>query len=149
MQRDPEAGAADPGHGELLGDHLVEAEVGRAAAAESLGDGQPDEAVRAGLCVQRARGDALGLPRQVVRGDLLRHERGEGGTELVVGICFVSGFFVPLASIIISPIVINIFCVHLFIAQEGLPVGILVIVANAFIAYTNREVYRPLFSPKI
>lgn len=71
------------------------------------------------------------------------------GTELVVGICFVSGFFVPLASIIISPIVINIFCVHLFIAQEGLPVGIFVIVANAFIAYTNREVYRPLFSPKI
>lgn len=69
------------------------------------------------------------------------------GTELVCAIAFLSGRFVPLASVVISPIVVNIFFIHLMIAQDGLPVGIFVVVANAFIAYYNRSAYKPLFVP--
>ncbi|TGL37411.1 DoxX family membrane protein [Leptospira perdikensis] len=66
-------------------------------------------------------------------------------TELVCAIAFLSGRFVPLASIVIAPIVVNIFLVHITIAPEGIPVGIFVVVANAFLAYVNWKVYKPLF----
>lgn len=66
-------------------------------------------------------------------------------TELICAIAFLSGRFVPLASIVIAPIVVNILLVHLMIAPEGIPVGILVVVANAFLAYVNRNAYKPLF----
>ncbi|PKA23606.1 DoxX family protein [Leptospira sp. mixed culture ATI2-C-A1] len=68
-------------------------------------------------------------------------------TELICAIAFLSGRFVPLASIVIAPIVVNIFFVHIMIAPEGIPVGIFVVVANAFIAYVNRNAYKPLFVP--
>ncbi|TGL90527.1 DoxX family membrane protein [Leptospira congkakensis] len=66
-------------------------------------------------------------------------------TELVVAIAFISGKFVPLAAVVIAPVAINILLVHLTIAPEGIPVGIFVVVANAFIAYVNRNAYKPLF----
>ncbi|MBL0956313.1 MAG: DoxX family membrane protein [Leptospira sp.] len=68
-------------------------------------------------------------------------------TELVCALAFLSGRFVPLASVVIAPVVINIFLVHLMIAQDGLPVGIFVVLANAFLAYYNRSAYKPLFVP--
>ncbi|MBM9590614.1 DoxX family membrane protein [Leptospira sp. 201903075] len=68
-------------------------------------------------------------------------------TELVVAIAFLTNRFVPLASIVIAPIVVNIFLVHITIAPEGIPVGIFVVVANAFLAYVNWNVYKPLFVP--
>lgn len=68
-------------------------------------------------------------------------------TELVCALAFLSGRFVPLASVVIAPVVINIFLVHLMIAQDGLPVGIFVVIANAFLGYYNRSAYKPLFVP--
>ncbi|TGL04242.1 DoxX family membrane protein [Leptospira bouyouniensis] len=68
-------------------------------------------------------------------------------TELVCAIAFLTGRFVPLASVIIAPVVINIFMVHIMIAPEGIPVGIFVVVANAFLGYYNRSAYVALFVP--
>lgn len=68
-------------------------------------------------------------------------------TELVCAIAFLTGLFVPLASVIIAPVVINIFMVHIMIAPEGIPVGIFVVVANAFLGYYNRSAYAALFVP--
>jgi uncharacterized membrane protein YphA (DoxX/SURF4 family) len=68
-------------------------------------------------------------------------------TELVCGIAFLTGRFVPLASVIIAPVVINIFMVHIMIAPEGIPVGIFVVVANAFLGYYNRSAFAALFVP--
>ncbi len=69
-------------------------------------------------------------------------------TELVCGIAFVSGFFVPLASVIISPIIINIFLFHLFVDTSGLGVGIALVCANIFLAYSNWDKYKPLIQAK-
>ncbi|TGM38955.1 DoxX family membrane protein [Leptospira biflexa] len=66
-------------------------------------------------------------------------------TELVCAIAFLTGRFVPLASVIIAPVVINIFMVHIMIAPEGIPVGIFVVVANAFLGYYNRSAFAALF----
>jgi putative oxidoreductase len=64
--------------------------------------------------------------------------------ELICGLAFVSGRFVPLATILISPIIVNIVLVHAFLAPEGLPAAIFLVIANIFLAYYNREAYKPL-----
>ena len=65
-------------------------------------------------------------------------------TELVCGIAFVSGFFVPLATVVIAPIIINILFTHIFVSPEGLPVAIVLVLANIFLAYANRDKFAPL-----
>ncbi len=65
--------------------------------------------------------------------------------ELVCGLAFLSGRFVPLATVLIAPIIVNIFLVHAFLGREGLPVALLLVLANSFLAYTYRDRYKPLF----
>lgn len=67
--------------------------------------------------------------------------------ELLCGIAFVVGRFVPLATVLIAPIIVNIVLVHAFMAPEGLPIALFAAFANAFVAYQHRESYRPLFRP--
>jgi len=62
--------------------------------------------------------------------------------ELVSGILFVTGRFVPLATILIAPIIVNIFAYHAFIDNSGLPVAIFLVLANIFVAYNYRDAYR-------
>src|SRR5262245_49071131 len=50
-------------------------------------------------------------------------------TELVCGILLVIGRFVPLALVILAPIIINILAVHTFLDRSGLPVAILLVLA--------------------
>ncbi len=65
--------------------------------------------------------------------------------ELLCGIAFLSGRFVALAAIVITPIIINIILVHIFLAPEGLPVAIFLVLAISFVAYNNWDSYKPLF----
>jgi putative oxidoreductase len=65
--------------------------------------------------------------------------------ELICGLAFVFGRFVPLASILIAPIIVNIFLVHTFLDPKGLPVAAFLVLANIFIAYFHRDSYKPLF----
>lgn len=67
--------------------------------------------------------------------------------ELVCGALFVAGKFLPLATILIAPIIVNIFFVNVFLAPEGLPIAIFLVFANAFVAWQHRESYKPLFKP--
>jgi putative oxidoreductase len=67
--------------------------------------------------------------------------------ELSCGLAFVTGKFVPLASVLIAPIIVNILLVHAFLGHEGLPLAIFLVLANSFLAYCHRDSYRPLFQP--
>ena len=67
-------------------------------------------------------------------------------TELTCGILLLSGRFVPLALIMLAPISINIFMVHLLLQREGLPVAIFVVLSHLFLAYYHRDAYRPLLT---
>ena len=69
-------------------------------------------------------------------------------TELVCAIAFLSGFFVPLAAVVIFPVTLNILMFHLFLAPEGLPVAILLMIGNLFLAYYYRERYIPMLKAK-
>jgi uncharacterized membrane protein YphA (DoxX/SURF4 family) len=68
--------------------------------------------------------------------------------EVSCAIAFVSGFFVPLAAVIIFPININILMVHMLLAPEGLPVAIFLMINNLLLAYYYRDRYKTLFIAK-
>lgn len=65
--------------------------------------------------------------------------------ELLCGLAFVTGRFVPLATVLIAPIIVNIVGVHVFIDTKGLPIAIFLVLANSFVAWHHRENYKPLF----
>lgn len=65
--------------------------------------------------------------------------------ELICGIAFLSGMFVPLALILIAPILVNIVLIHVFLAPEGLPLAIVLALIYLFVAYSQRERFKPLF----
>jgi putative oxidoreductase len=69
-------------------------------------------------------------------------------TELLCGIAFVAGRFVPLATVVIAPVIVNIFLFHAFVDPTGLPVAIFLVLANSFVAYANWEKYKPLLEAK-
>ncbi|MBL0311745.1 MAG: DoxX family membrane protein [Holophagaceae bacterium] len=65
--------------------------------------------------------------------------------ELVCGLAFLSGRLVPLASVLIAPIIVNILLTHVFLGPEGIPLAVFLVLANGFVAYYHRDRYRPLF----
>jgi uncharacterized membrane protein YphA (DoxX/SURF4 family) len=69
-------------------------------------------------------------------------------TELLCGIAFVVGRFVPLATVVIAPIIVNIFFFHAFVDTSGLPVAIFLVLANIFLAYAYWDKFKPLLEAK-
>ena len=65
--------------------------------------------------------------------------------ELLCGIAFVAGRFVPLATVLIAPIIVNIAAIAVFLAPEGLPFAGFLVFANSFVAWQHRDSYKPLF----
>lgn len=68
--------------------------------------------------------------------------------ELICAIAFLSGRFVPLAAVVIFPINLNILLFHVFLEPSGLPIAILLMLENLFLAYYYRNKYKPLFAAK-
>lgn len=69
-------------------------------------------------------------------------------TEFVCGLLLVTGRFVPLALVILSPIIINILMVHTFLDRSTLPVAIILVLANIFLAYCYRDAFTALLTSK-
>lgn len=69
-------------------------------------------------------------------------------TEFVCGVLLLTGRFVPLALVILSPIIINILMVHLLLDRSTLVVAIILVVAQIFLAYCYRDAFKPLLTSK-
>lgn len=72
-------------------------------------------------------------------------------TETVCGLLLMSGFFVPLALVVLAPIMIHIFLVHAFLQPQGLPIAIvlgLLTVYLAFFAQPYAATIKTLFKKK-
>ena len=61
--------------------------------------------------------------------------------ELVAGLALVSGFFTPLALMMLAPIIVNIFYFHLTLDPAGIPIGILLVVLAVLVANGYRNVF--------
>lgn len=69
------------------------------------------------------------------------------GTELIIGILLVTGYFTPLALLILMPVSINILLFHIFLAPPVLGPGLLIFLMNAFLIYMYRSEYIHLLNP--
>ncbi len=72
-------------------------------------------------------------------------------SEIVCGLFLLSGYFVPLALIVLAPIVLNIFLVHAFMAPEGLPMALLIGLLEVYLAFFAKpycDIILKLFNPK-
>ncbi len=65
-------------------------------------------------------------------------------TEAVCGLLLLSGRFVPLALVVLAPIILNIFFVHAFMMPSGLPLAIVLGLLEVYLAFFTKE-----YSPKI
>lgn len=64
------------------------------------------------------------------------------GTETVCGLLLLTGQFVPLALVVLAPILVNIFFVHLFMAPEGIAPGLILGLMTVYLAFFSKE-YSP------
>ena len=67
------------------------------------------------------------------------------GTEVVVGALLLANRFVPLALVIIAPVIINIFAFHAFLVPSGVVLASALVVVASYLAWIHRSAYRPLF----
>lgn len=69
-------------------------------------------------------------------------------TQLVGGLMLLTNMFVPLGLAILAPVIVNIVFVHVFLAPEGLPMALIVLVAELFLAYGYRQRFAPMLRMK-
>jgi putative oxidoreductase len=66
------------------------------------------------------------------------------GTEIVCGLLLLGGFYVPLALVVLAPIVLNILMVHLFLDPSALPFGLGILASTLYLAF-----FSPSYSPTV
>lgn len=67
--------------------------------------------------------------------------------ELICGLAILSGKFLRLALIVLLPISVNIFLIHVVVSKAEIPVAAGILVANVFLIYANWNSYKHLFTP--
>lgn len=68
--------------------------------------------------------------------------------ETAAGILLLIDRFTPLATAVLSPIVLHIFLFHIFLAPAGLPVAIILLLSQAWLFYAYRNIFRNLLEAR-
>ncbi len=68
--------------------------------------------------------------------------------QAICGFLLLANIFVPLALLILAPICLNIFLIHVFMAPDGLPMAIGVCLLGSAIAWARWEKFSPLLKMK-
>jgi len=69
-------------------------------------------------------------------------------TEVVAGLMLLSNRLVPLAAVLLAPVVVNIFAFHALVLKSGVGLPIAIVALLGALAWQHREAYRPLFATK-
>lgn len=67
--------------------------------------------------------------------------------EIAAGLLLLSGRLVPLALVVLAPIIVNIAAFHLFLAPGELGMVAVLVAAEVALAWKYRAAFRPLFQP--
>jgi uncharacterized membrane protein YphA (DoxX/SURF4 family) len=62
-----------------------------------------------------------------------------GALQIAGGALLLSGRFVPLGLTLLGPVIVNILCFHIFLAQSGLPLAIVISVLALLLLWSYRE----------
>ncbi len=68
--------------------------------------------------------------------------------QIVAGIAFLSGYFVPLAALLLAPFTTSIVVFHLFLDPVSIPGGLVYFLLNIWMGAAHWEVFKPLFKAK-
>ena len=71
------------------------------------------------------------------------------GTEIIVAVLLLANRFVPLALVLLAPIVVGIITFHIAIAPATIVPGIVVLVMELYLAWAYRGVFRPMLRAKV
>ena len=69
------------------------------------------------------------------------------GLEIVAGAMLLANRFVPLALLILAPIVVNIVTLQLFLNPTELPMPLVLTVLGLITAWSRREAFKPVLAP--
>lgn len=65
--------------------------------------------------------------------------------ELIGGLLLIFNIFIPIAVILLTPIVINIYGVHIFLFNSFITNGLYMLLICLFLIYRYKKVFKPLF----
>ncbi len=68
--------------------------------------------------------------------------------ELLPAILLLVGRYVPLALVLLGPVIVNIFLFHAFMAPSGLPLAIVVVILWLLTAWSVRSAFEGIFKHK-
>jgi len=64
---------------------------------------------------------------------------------VIGGVLLLVNRFVPLALVLLGPVIVNIFFFHMFMAPAGLPLAIVVVVLWVLLAVRNKQYFSSIF----
>jgi hypothetical protein len=70
------------------------------------------------------------------------------GTEVAAGALLLANRFVPLALVVIAPVIVNIFAFHAFLAPSGLALASVLVALEIALGWAHRRAYRPLLTAR-
>jgi putative oxidoreductase len=68
--------------------------------------------------------------------------------EVLCGLALVLGRYVPLALVLLAPIIVNIFLFHLFLAPGGIVLAIIIVGLALYLGHSYRADYKPILKKK-
>jgi uncharacterized membrane protein YphA (DoxX/SURF4 family) len=70
------------------------------------------------------------------------------GTEVLCGLLLLAHRFVPLALVVLAPIVLNILAFHLFLMPSGTGMALIILALELHLAWAYRRAFAPLLTPR-
>ena len=72
------------------------------------------------------------------------------GIEVIAGVLLLSGFFVPMALLLLSPIIVNIFLFHAILAPQngGVIMPVVIVIIQIVLAYQYRDAFKAILKAK-
>jgi len=71
-----------------------------------------------------------------------------GGTQVVAGALLLANRFVPLALVLLAPVIVNIVFFHAFLQRSGLVIAIPVAAIEIYLAWVYRDYFRSVLTSR-
>jgi hypothetical protein len=68
------------------------------------------------------------------------------GVQVIGGVQLLVNRFVPLALVLLGPVIVNIFFFHALMAPEGIPLALVVVVLWSILAVRNKQYLAGIFA---
>ncbi len=70
------------------------------------------------------------------------------GTEVLAGLLLLGNRFVPLALVLLAPILVNILAFHLWLLPSGTGLALALVGLEAYLAWVHRRAFAPLLAAR-